>query len=235
VKRYNLENEVDGLSDNLRERTKNIRQPVISTAGRIGSALIAIVTVLVLTFMMLVEGPEWSRRYWELHPTKDRAHDRKLAEQMYRVVTGYVNGQVLLAFIAASFAFVALLVASTLLNVSVNAAGLAGILVFTGLIPMIGHTIGGTLVTLACLFVSVPLAIIMAVYFILYQQIENVTLQPYIQAKYNELTPLLVFVAALLGVGFGGLLGAFVAIPAVGCIKILVLDYLARRRQGQAA
>jgi predicted PurR-regulated permease PerM len=65
----------------------------------------------------------------------------------------------------------------------------------------------------------------MAFYFVVYQQIENATIQPYIQSKGNELTPMLVFIAAILGVGFGGILGAFIAIPAAGCLKILADDY----------
>lgn len=232
VERYNLGPQIEGFSDNLRSRTADLQEPVVATAGRLGSALISIVTVLVLTFMMLVEGPKWINRYWRLQPKERREHHQYLGSKMYRVITGYVNGQVLMAVIGASFAFVALVVASTLLGVTINAVALAGILVFTGLIPMIGATIGGTIVVLACLFVSVPLAIIMAVFYILYQQIENVSLQPYIQSKFNELSPLLVFVAALLGIGVGGFLGALIAIPTAGCLKILLLDYLERRGKG---
>lgn len=229
VRRYNLDEQLEGFTNNLQQRTKNFRQPVVATAGRVGNALVSIITVLVLTFMMLVEGPIWIKRYWRHMPNRRRKHDQMVAEKMYRVVTGYVNGQLLLAVIAASFAFIVLVIASTLLNVSINAVALAGILVFTGLIPMIGNTIGGVIVTAACLFVSVPLAIIMAVFFVLYQQIENVSLQPYIHSKYNELSPLLVFVAALMGIGFGGLLGGLIAIPAAGCAKVLLMDYLERR------
>lgn len=231
VRHYNLDEQLEGFKDNIDERTKNVRGPVIATAGRVGSALLSIITVLVLTFMMLVEGHAWLNRYFSVLSKRQREHQQKLGEKMYSVVTGYVNGQLLLALIASSFAFIVMVIASTLLDVSINAVALAGILIFTGLIPMIGNTIGGVIVTLACLFVSTPLAIIMAVFFVLYQQIENVSLQPYIQAKYNELSPLLVFVAALVGVGFGGFLGALIAIPTAGCIKILLLDYLERRSQ----
>lgn len=229
IRRYDLGEQLDGFTADLQERTKDLRKPVVATASKVGSALVSIITVLVLTFMMLVEGPSWSARYWRMQSKHRRDHHKMLADKMYRVVTGYVNGQLLLALIAASFAFTVMLITSTLLDVSVNAVALAGILVFTGLIPMIGNTIGGVIVTLACLFVSAPLAIIMAVFFVLYQQIENVSLQPYVQSKYNELTPLLVFVAALLGIGFGGLLGGLIAIPTAGCAKILFLDYLERR------
>jgi len=231
VRDHDLDQQIEGFSNDLQTRTENFRKPVVATAGRVGSALVSIITVLVLTFMMLVEGPVWIARYWRLQPSKRREHHKMLANKMYRVVTGYVNGQLLLAVIAASFAFMVLLIASTLLNVSINAVALAGILIITGLIPMIGNTIGGVLVTLACLFVSVPLAIIMAVFFVIYQQIENVSLQPYIQAKYNEITPLFVFIAALLGIGFGGILGALIAIPTAGCVKILFLDFIERREK----
>jgi predicted PurR-regulated permease PerM len=230
VRRYNLDEQLEGFKDNVQERTKNVGEPVVATAGRVGNALLSIITVLVLTFMMLVEGHVWIKKYFSVIPKKRREHQKMLAKKMYRVVTGYVNGQLLLALIAASLAFIVMVIASTLLNVSINAVALAGILIFTGLIPMIGNAIGGVIVTLACLFVSTPLAIIMGIFFVLYQQIENVSLQPYIQAKYNELSPLLVFVAALVGVGLGGFLGALVAIPTAGCLKILLLDYLERRQ-----
>jgi len=229
VVRYKLQDNIDGLSQNIRDRTKNFKEPVISTATRVGSAMIAIITVFTLTFMMLVEGPLWLKKYWTLHPKARRDHDQELAWRMYRMVTGYVNGQVVLSALGGVITLVALLIASTLLHVSVNAVALAGIIFVTGLIPMIGHIIGGVIVVLACVIVSVPLAIIIALFILLHQQIENVTLQPYIQAKYNELTPLAVFIAALLGIGFGGLLGAFVAIPAAGCAKILLEDYIATR------
>lgn len=231
VQNYDLGEQLEGFKSNLEDRIEDIKEPLIANAGRVGSALVSIITVLVLTFMMLVEGPIWAKRYWRMQPKGRREHHQMLAEKMYRVVTGYVNGQLLLALIAATFASVVLIIASTILNVSINALALAGILVFTGLIPMIGNTIGGILVVLACLFVSTPLAIIMAIFFVLYQQIENVSLQPYIQAKYNELTPLLVFIAALVGISYAGFLGALIAIPVAGCAKILFLDYLERKHR----
>lgn len=229
IKRYNLEPQLDGLSDNLRERTKHIAAPVVSTAGRVGGALISIITVFGLTVMMILEGPAWAKRYWDVLPAKKRKHQQKLAQGMYRMVTGFVIGQVILALISSIIYFAALVLISTIMGVSINAVALAGILFFTGLIPMIGHIIGGVIVFLACLFVSLPLAVAMIIVIIVFQQVENVTLQPYIQAKYNELTPLLVFIAAIVGISLGGLLGGFIAIPVAGCIKILFQDYLERR------
>ncbi len=228
VERYNLRENVEGLTENIRTRTQNIQQPVLSTATKVGAGLISVFTVLVLTFMFLVEGPQWAKRFWQLHPTDRLEHNKILAQRMYRIVTGYVNGQVLIAAIAAMFAMVTLVIASTLFNVTVNAIALAGIVFLFGLIPLIGNTLAAVIVVLVVLLSSFGLALSMLIYFLIYQQVENVTLQPYIQAKNNELTPLLVFIAALVGAGFGGILGAFVAIPVAGCSKILFLDYLER-------
>ncbi len=80
------------------------------------------------------------------------------------------------------------------------------------------------MVVIICLFVSFPMALTMAIFFLLYQQIENATLQPYIQSKYNELTPLIVFIAALIGVSVAGFLGALIAIPVAGCLRILFIE-----------
>lgn len=231
VDRYNLQGVVDSFGNKIANLTTNLQEPVLTTASKIGNALISIVTVLVLTFMMLVEGPILLNQYWQIHPKRRQQHDQELALKMYHVVTGYVNGQLVLAAIAATMVMFISLISSTLLGVSINALALAGIIFITGLIPMIGNLVGGIIVVLACLLVSLPLALIIAGYILIHQQIENITLQPYIQSKYNQLTPLTVFIAAMLGIGFGGLLGAFVAIPAAGCSKILLKDFLERRNK----
>lgn len=220
VQRYHLQSQIDKISDQAGDKLSDAPGLLINAAGRVGGVLVSIITIMVLTFMMLVEGPQWIKRIWALTPEDKHEDYKMLANKMYRVVTSYVNGQVLIAAIAAIFAFFALTIASTVVHVTVNAAALAGIVFLFGLIPLIGNTLAAVLVILVCLFSSTSLALIMLVYFPIYQQIENSTLQPHIQAKNNQLTPLLVFSAALIGAGFGGLLGAFVAIPAAGCLRI---------------
>lgn len=222
VKRYNLQTQIDKISEDLGNKAQDAPSLVVSTAGKVGGAFIAVITIFVLTFMMLVEGPLWFDRFYAMMPADKRKTYRELGRRMYKVVTGYVNGQVLIAAIAAAFAFTVLTIASRFTpGAEVNPAALAGIVFLFGLIPLIGNTLAAIVVVVICLFSSLPLAIVMAIYFPIYQQIENATLQPHIQAKSNQLTPLLVFIAALLGAGFGGLLGAFVAIPAAGCLRIL--------------
>ncbi len=229
VRRYKLEDQINSITSDISSKARDIRGPVLSTAGRIGGAVISIITVLVLTFMMLIEGPGLSQRIWALQ-TKERVERwRPMLEKMQNIIVRYVYGQLIVATLAGFFALVIMLIIGV-----PNAVALAGIVALIGLIPLIGNTIAAVIVVILTAFSSLKLALIMGIYFPIYQQIENATLQPYIQAKSNQLTALTVFIAALLGASVAGLLGAFVAIPMAGCFKLLAVDYYKRRKTSGA-
>jgi predicted PurR-regulated permease PerM len=143
---------------------------------------------------------------------------------MYKVICGYVNGQVLLAAIAALLITPALFV----LHISYPLALMVVIFV-CGLIPLFGHTIGAIIITIVALFHSPWSALIILAYYILYMQIENYLIQPHIQSNTTNLSPLLVFMAVVIGVEFDGLFGGLVAIPIMGCLRVFVIDYLHSR------
>lgn len=224
VQSHNLEGQVNTLSAQLKERLQNSAGTAFTTISHIGSSIFSVLTILVLTFMMLIEGPHWVGMADELVPDGRQKHVRQLAADMYKVIRGYVNGQVTLATIAAVLIFPALVI----LGISYPLALMVVIFV-CGLIPMVGHTIGAVIVTLVALFHSVPSAAIILAYYILYQQIENYVIQPRIQANSTNMSPLLVFAAVVIGLSFGGLIGGLVAIPIAGCLRVLVLDYLESR------
>lgn len=230
VQRHQLDDEVDQFSKDFGSKFKDLGAPALATAGAIGSAVINMITILVLTFMMLVEGPMWLKRIFSAMSPSKRKHREELARKMYRVVIGFVNGQAIIAAIGGTFAAVALFILSQIFDAPVNAIALGGIVALFALLPLIGTIIGAAIVVLACLLVSPPLALAAAIYFIIYQQIENVSIQPYVQSRSNNLTPLTVLLGALIGVGFGGLLGALMAIPIVGCVKILIEDYYEKHK-----
>lgn len=224
IRDHKLEDQVNKFSDQLSSRLKNVSGSAVSTITRIGSSVFSMLTVLVLTFMMLTEGPRWINFGRRLLPDEKEPHFEKLAHDMYRVVKGYVNGQVLLAAIAAVMIVIPLI----LLNVDYPIA-LMVIVFICGLIPLVGHTIGAVIVSAVALFHSPATALIVLAIYITYQQIENYAIQPRIQANSTDMSPLLVFMSVIVGVSFNGLLGGLVAIPIAGCLRILILDYLNRK------
>ncbi|MBI1857380.1 AI-2E family transporter [Candidatus Saccharibacteria bacterium] len=221
VRHYKLEDQVEKFSSQLSDRLDNLSGTAVSTFNRVTSSIFSTLTILVLTFMMLIEGPAWMALLKRLVPDENMVRVDNLGNEMYRVVKGYVNGQVLLAAIASVMILVPLLI----LNVSYPVA-LMVIVFVCGLIPLVGHTIGALIVSSVALFHSVPAAIIILAYYILYQQIENYIIQPKVQSNSTNMSPLLVFSSVIVGVSFGGLFGGLVAIPIAGCVRIIVLDYL---------
>ena len=224
IRKYKLESQIQDVSNQLGQRLKGAGSAAVSTISKIGSSIFTVLTILVLTFMMLVEGPRWLRVFKDIIPNNRHEQAEKLASDMYKVVKGYVNGQVILAALAAIF----ILPMMVILDVQYPAA-LMVIVFICGLIPMVGHTIGAVIVSVVALFTSPVAALILLGYYFLYQQIENYLVQPRIQANSTNMSPLLVFSSVVIGVNFGGIFGGLVAIPIAGCLRILVLDYLRRK------
>lgn len=225
VHRHNLESQVDKFSGQLSDRLQNISGAAFNSVTRVSSSVFAMLTVWVLTFMMLIEGPRWLEIGRRLLPEDREEHVTDLTQQMYQVVKGYVNGQVILAALAAAFIAIPIFI----LNISYPVA-LVVVVFICGLIPMVGHYIGAAIVSVVALFHSPLAAIVILAYYILYQQIENYAVQPKIQAMNTKMTPLLVFASVVIGVSFSGLLGGLLAIPIAGCIRIVVLDYIERKK-----
>ena len=221
VRHYGLEKQLDTAATQLTDRIKNSSGQAFSTVKSVGSSVFAMLTILAMTFMMLVEGPRHLDFLQKLLPRRRQEQASRIANDMYKVVKGYVNGQVLLAAVAAIMISPVLF----LFHVSYPIA-LVFVIFICGLIPMIGHTIGATIVTVVALFASTEAALVTLAWYITYQQIENFLIQPRIQANSTDMSPLLVFASVVIGVSFSGLLGGLVAIPVAGCIRVAVLEYL---------
>lgn len=241
IHRYGLEDQVDSAVENAKQQASavaaNIGNLLVSGAGAVFNGAATLIFVLVLSFLMLIEGPTWLKKIWGLYddPKRLDAH-HDLVHKMYRVVTGYVNGQILIATIAATCTLVTVLILSALFPLPANLAlPLATIIFLTGLVPMIGATVGAIIVTLVLLLNSPPAALAFLVYFIVYQQIENNFIAPTIQSKRVELSALAVLSAILIGVSLFGLLGGLISIPIAGCLRVLILHYLEHTKRVRSA
>ncbi len=243
IEQYNLRPQVDAAMKSIRDNSSswaaNVGQGVVTSIGSVFSFLTAALLVLVLTFLMLVEGPEWRKRLFAIYQDQDKMERHKrLIDRMYNVVTGYVTGQLTVSAIGAAAAAIAVFLLSLFFpaipgNLAMPTAAITFVL---SLIPMFGATIGGIIITLLLAFNNVPAAIIYAVFFIVYQQVENNLISPNIQAKKIELSALAVLVAVTIGIYMFGVVGGIIAIPIAGCIRVLVDEYLqmARRKRKES-
>lgn len=226
IRSHQLQNAINNLSGQISHRLRGISGKAFNSLAQVASSIFSVLAILVLTFMMLVEGPKWLKVSKDiLIPDKKSAMVERVARDMYEVVRGYVNGQVFLALVAA----VSLAPALILLHISYPIA-LMVVVFLAGLIPMIGHTIGAVIVSVVALFHSVTAALIVLLYYIFYMQLENYLLQPRIQASSTNMSPLLVFASIIIGVNFAGLFGGLVAIPVAACIKVILLEYLTQKK-----
>lgn len=211
---------------------KQLSVAFVTGASAVISAAASTFIVLVMTFLMLMEGPTWLKKFWAVYrDDKRREHHRRVALQMYRVVTGYVNGQLLVAAIGAIAAAVAVLILSAIFPLPANLAmPIAAIVFITSLIPMFGATIGGVLAAILLAFNDIPAAIFFVIYFVVYQQLENNFISPVVQSRTVDLSAMMVLIALTIGLMLFGVIGGIIAIPIAGCLRVLLIDYLERRK-----
>jgi predicted PurR-regulated permease PerM len=187
--------------------------------------IVAIVTIVFLTFFMLLEGPKWMERFYGLLPDASRNKWRKIGHDIYLTVGGYVTGNLLISLIAGISSTVVLMI------MGVPYAVALGVLVaILDLIPLAGATLAAIIVSTVAFIDSIPAGIVVLIFFVVYQQIENHVLQPLVYSRTVQLSPLAILIAVLIGAKIAGILGALAAIPVAGTIQVLLLAWLAERR-----
>ena len=108
------------------------------------------------------------------------------------------------------------------MTASSGAEALAMLVFLTGLIPLIGATIGATVIVAVVLFRSVQAGIVVAVWFLVYQQVENYFLYPRIMQRSVDVSPAATVVAVLVGGALLGVLGALLAIPIAAALQLVI-------------
>ena len=230
-----------GLESSLDEALASIQQMATNFAGNIGKAAIgsigslmdfitALILVLVLTFLMLMEGPSWINKYFASFSTASetkKKQQQNVLKRIYGVITGYVNGQLMVSAIGAVVAGIMVFILSLLFTdmPSNLSAPIAVITFVLSLIPMFGAVIAGTIAAIILAMNSLPAAIIYVVFFVIYQQIENNFISPTIQGKQIALSALIILISVTIGVYMFGILGGIIAIPIAGTIQVLLDEY----------
>ena len=239
IEANNLQPQVDATLENIKEQSAkwatDAGSNIIGSVGSVASSLVSLFLIIVLSFLMLLEGPMWMERIWSIYKDKQKMREhRRIASRVASVITGYITGQLTVSAIGAlaagSFVFILSFIFPIPANLSMPTILLTFIL---SLIPMFGATLAGVLVGVLLLFNNATAAIIYGIFFIVYQQIENNFISPAIQAKKVELSALVVLVAVTIGIYVGGMLGGVIAIPIAGTVKVFIEEYLRRRQRSE--
>ena len=225
VQRYDLDTRIEESQGRVREGLNQLGRNSLDILRSVGNATAGGLTILVLAFLMIIEGPKLTEGFLNLISPHRREHVRRVAGDCAKAITGYMAGNLLISVIAGVATFVFLFFAG------VPFRGVLSLWVaFADLIPLVGATLGA-IPTIAVAFLHSTVAGIAAiVFFVLYQQFENHVLQVTIMSRTVNLNPLTVLVSVLVGVELFGILGALLAIPAAGVIQVIVRDVYDERQ-----
>ncbi len=191
------------------------------TRGIIGSVT-AMLSILLLTFLLLLDGARFVESGLRLFAGSQRPRLRRVLQQSARAVYGYISGNLAISLIAGVTAFIVM----TILDVPFTIP-LALIVALLDLVPLVGATLGAVIVIIVGFFASPLTGIILIAYFFIYQQVENNVLQPLVYGRSVHLHPLVIFLAVLAGGELLGILGALLAIPVAEILRISLSEWLA--------
>jgi predicted PurR-regulated permease PerM len=209
------------LSDRLQQASSRLPDLAVgkipSLAAGLGSAIANTLIVSVLTIYTLLNLEHSRETARTIVGRRDAERNRRILDRSVERIGAYVSGNIFISVITGVSAFVAL----EILRVPF-AAALAVWVAIADLIPGIGATLGAVVCIVVALFTSLTDAMVLTIYFVVYQRIENYLILPRVMGKAIDLSAPTVIVTLLIGSGLAGLTGALIALPIVAVLKVVV-------------
>ncbi|SCG74840.1 AI-2E family transporter [Micromonospora coxensis] len=216
-----------GLLDYARRHSEQVqryggelREPAVGLVRSVLETVAGLVTVIVLAYLMVLEAPRIVRAVLRLAGDGPAERLHRIGREISRTITGYLSGNLLISVICGGLTYLVLALAGVPF-----AAVIALVVAVTDLIPLVGATLGALVAAGAAFLHSPTAGIVVLVFFVVYQQVENHLLQPVIMARAVRLNPLTVLVSVLLAAELAGLVGALLAIPAAGIGQLLLREF----------
>lgn len=186
-----------------------------------------IIVVLTLYFLSSLETTKSA--FYRLAPASRRDRVSKIGDRIIRGVGGYVSG----AFVVAVCAGLTSLIFLFVVGLGEYAVALAFVVALLDVIPMIGATIGAVLVTAIAFATDVKIGIACAIFYLIYQQVENYVIYPRVMSKSVDVPGAVTVIAALVGAALLGVVGALLAIPTAAAILLILREVVVRRQDGR--
>jgi predicted PurR-regulated permease PerM len=217
-----IEQVTTGLTDFVTnpDKLSELAGGVLLVAVAIGSGVFAVIIVFILMLYFTASLNAMKRATYQLVPASKRERFADLTEQITQSVGRFVLGQASLAAVNGVLSFIFL----SIINAPFPAV-LAFLAFLFSLVPLVGTLTGSVIIVLVCWIPGLgsPLtALVAAIYYIIYMQVEAYVLSPRIMNRAVKVPGALVVIAALAGGSLGGVLGALVAIPVAAAILLII-------------
>ncbi|WP_337000638.1 MULTISPECIES: AI-2E family transporter [unclassified Microbacterium] len=200
----------------------------LAVGASIATGISGAIVVLVLTLYFLATLPAMKVGLLRLAPARDRARASDITDQITDSVGGYVMGMVVLAFCNATLA----LILYSVLGLPFPPL-MAAIAFCVTLIPLVGSVLFWIIGSCLALFTNPVAALIFAVIYLIYMQIEAYVLTPRVMNRAVSVPGSLVVIGALAGGTLLGLLGALVAVPVTASILIIIKQVLVPKQDAR--
>ena len=201
---------------------------VIGVGKAVVSGLVSTLTILVLTLYFLSSLPQVIEIGLKFVPASRRNRVSKLVNAIVGRIGSFIGGQAIIAAIAAIF----ILIMGLIIGMPYSGP-LAMFVLICGFIPLVGHFIGMSVVTVVSLTDSLSTAVIALTSYVIYVQIENYVITPRIMRRSLSIPGLVTIIAALLGTSLLGLVGGLLAVPIAAAV-LLILDEVVFPRADQS-
>jgi predicted PurR-regulated permease PerM len=201
----------------------NLATTIFGYVRNVVGGLFGVVTILLLTFYMLVESRELFSFFVRLFPVRQRARVAAISRTVTQKVSAWLGGQLLLSIIIGSTSAIGLWAMGVpyfYVLALISAIG--------ELIPMVGPILAAIPAILVAATVSPTLAIFVAIFFIAQQQVENALLVPKIMGRQVGLSAVNVIIALGVGGQLLGIIGAILSVPTAAIIQVLFDELVAR-------
>jgi len=212
------------LTQFVTSRGGSIAGGVLGAGEVVLSTASALVVVSVLTIYFLAGLPKIKLFLYRLAPQSRRTRVILIGDEIFTKVGGYLLGNMLTSLIAGLGTYL------WMVAFGIPYPALLGLLVaLLDLIPVIGSTIGGLVVSLVALTVSLPVAGLTLAFYLAYRLAEDYLLVPRIMGRTVQVPAAVTVISVLIGATLLGLIGALVAIPAAASIRLLLQEVTFRR------
>jgi predicted PurR-regulated permease PerM len=227
--RFNVSEQLEGLVGTLPSR---LGTGLLGFTGRVFGAVFNSLTVLVFTIYFMADMPRIRSGLVRLFPVERRPRARQVVDLVVDKVGGYMIGNIIISIIAGIASYIAFAVLGVPFAVP-----LAFVIAVCDLIPMIGATLGAVIGVTVALFTTDlwPTVVLVAAFFVAYQQLENYLIAPRVLRTTVELGAAAVLLAGLIGGTVLGLVGALMAIPIAAAFNVLLNERLVAQETAAAA